>query len=106
MQVCEILARPFPQPEPDRAVNTVAQFFDNEAGRSCAIHKDAHVGPLDNGTGVKPLIAVELRDYRPFVLAGAFRPKNLPRPRRLRNILHGMAVALRRSLPCESLFIA
>jgi len=76
-------------------MRTLAEFFDNKRGRRCAIHEDAHFGPLDNDTGVKPLIAIGFGDHRPFILAGVFRPENMPRPLRMRDVLDCMAVALR-----------
>ncbi len=63
-------ARALADPEAKRSVSAVAQFFDNEAGRACAIHKDAHLWPLDDDADVKPFIAVGFRNHGPFVFAG------------------------------------
>jgi hypothetical protein len=63
-------ARARANPEAKRSVSTVAQFFDNEAGRACAIHKHGHLWPLDDDADVKPFIAVGFRDHGLFVFAG------------------------------------
>jgi hypothetical protein len=62
-------ARALADPDAERSVSTVAQFFDNEAGRACAIHKDANLWPLADDAGVKPFIAVRFRNHCLFVFA-------------------------------------
>jgi len=76
-------ARALADPEAKRSVSTVAQFFDNQTGRGSAIHKDGHVRPLDNDTGVKPFVAVGFRDYRLFVFTGVLGSQRLPGPTRM-----------------------
>lgn len=69
--------------------------FDNEAGRARAIHKNGHLGPLDDDADVKPLIAVGFRNYGPFVLAGVLGSERLPGPTWMGDVLHGVTAARR-----------
>src|SRR5437879_1315734 len=88
-------ARALADPQAKRSVSPAAQFFDIEAGRGCAIHKDAHSRPLDDDTGVKPFIAIGFRNYGPFVLAGTLRSELLPSPKWMGDVLHSVTVAHR-----------
>jgi hypothetical protein len=82
-------------PEPNRAVNAIAQFVNNQARRTCVIHKHAHLRPLDDDTDVKPFVAVGLRHHRLLVFAELLRSENLPAPTWIGDILDSVTVALR-----------
>src|SRR5260370_38144892 len=88
-------ARAFADPEAKRSFGTVAQFFDNQAGRASAVHKDGHLWPLDDHTDVKPFIAVGLWNQGLFVFVRGLGPKRLPGPLWVGGVLHSVAVPRR-----------
>ena len=70
-------------------------LVNDQARRACAIHKHAHLRPLDDDTGVKPFIAVGLRDHRLLVFAGMLRSEDLPGPTWIGDVFDSVTVALR-----------
>jgi hypothetical protein len=85
------------RPRDQHCRERVAQFFDNQARRTCAIHKDSR--PLDDDTGVKPFIAIGFRNHGLLVLAEALGSEGLPGPTRMGDILYGVTVPLRVGRP-------
>src|SRR5207247_10266125 len=77
-EVCEVAARPFANPEPNRPVSAVAQLVDDEARFGAIVHVDAHLWPVDADANVKPLIAIGLRDHGAFIRARVVGSQLLP----------------------------